>query len=393
MATESIPYTDRQSWLAARRQGIGGSDAAAAVGLSKWRTPLELYLDKRGELEVTETEPMRWGTLLEPVVRQEYANRTGREVHCPGVILRHPRVTFALLNPDGIVPGERLYEGKTARTAEGWGEPGSADIPQEYLLQVQHGLFVTGLPVADVAVLIGGNDFRVYEVPADAELQEMLIDREAEFWRHVEEGTPPEPLNREDVKRRWQISSGAAIRAQQDTVALVKQLSRAKQLAKAVEERIDELAATIQEEMGEAAELQSPEGKTLATWKNITINPRFDLERFKAEQPDLFRQYLKPAAPQRRFLLAKAANVAANIDTATKRLLSLGGTLRAESESGSRYFDLPGGLRVRLADHDPNEATAAWMQREEVASVRVDQPDWQHQLEAITGPALIEGSN
>lgn len=302
MQNELITYTDRASWLQARRQGIGGSDAPAAVGLSKWRTPLELYLDKRGELETAETEPMKWGTLLEPVVRQEYANRTGREVHCPGVILRHPRVAFALLNADGIVPGERLYEGKTARTAEGWGEPGSADIPMDYLLQVQHGLFVTGLPVADVAVLIGGSDFRIYEVPADAELQEMLIDKEAEFWRRVQEGNPPEPVNSEDVKRRWQISRSAQVEAVPEIAAEVSTLVGLKYSIAALEEEYDKRIARIQQFMEDRDELVL-NGKPLATWRSTKPGHRFDADSFRQAHPDLYKAFITESRPQRRFLL------------------------------------------------------------------------------------------
>src|SRR5262245_21334122 len=105
---------------------------------------------------------MRWGNLWEQVVRQEYGNRTGRTVVVPPGIIRHPKVQFALMTPDGIADASRVLQVKTARTSDGWGDPGSGEIPQDYILQTQHEMFVTGLPVADVAVLIGGQDFRIY---------------------------------------------------------------------------------------------------------------------------------------------------------------------------------------------------------------------------------------
>lgn len=293
----------RQAWLAERRTGIGGSDAAAAVGLSKWKSPLELYLDKRGELETEENEPMRWGNLLEPVVRQEYANRTGRTVVVPPGIIRHPTVQFALMTPDGIVDESRVLQVKTARTSDGWGEPGTGEIPQEYLLQVNHEMFVTGLPVADVAVLVGGSDFRIYVVDADPDLQKMLIEQETEFWARVQAENPPAPVNREDVKRRWRISTGAKCAADEGLVVAAELLADWKAQTKAHESAIDNLTALIQSRMEDAAELVDDSGDVLATWKNVKSNPRFDLERFKSEQPDLFKQYLREAASQRRFLL------------------------------------------------------------------------------------------
>lgn len=294
----------RKAWLEERRTGVGGSDAAAACGLSKWKTPLELFLDKTGELEETRpSEAMHFGTILEPVVRQEYANRTGRTVVVPGKILRHPRRTFALVNLDGIADEHRLYEGKTARTAEGWGEEGSADIPTEYQLQVQHGMFVTGLEIADVAVLIGGQDFRIYHVPADAELQEMLVDQEAEFWRHVQEGTPPAPVDRDDIKLRWRLSTGRSVQATPEVFAASLQLAEVKEALKHHEERKEVLEATIQGYMEDACALVGADGACLATWKNINAAPKFDMEQFKEECPELFKKYLGEPRPQRRFLL------------------------------------------------------------------------------------------
>lgn len=293
----------RQAWLEERRTGIGGSDAAAAVGLSKWKTPLELYLDKRGELTTTENEPMHWGHLLEPVIRQEYSNRTCRTVVVPSGIIRHPSVEFALMTPDGIADESRVLQVKTARTAEGWGEPGSAEIPQEYLIQVNHEMFVTGLPVADVAVLVGGSDFRIYEVPADAELQTMLIEQERQFWNRVVACLPPEPINRDDVKRRWRISTSDKAEADSADASIAAMLRITKNTIKRCEELEDQYAAMLQEKMADAAELVTSSGEVIATWKNIAASPRFDLERFRSEQQELFKQYLKAAAPQRRFLL------------------------------------------------------------------------------------------
>ena len=173
--------TDRAQWLAQRRLGIGGSDAAAVLGLSKWKTPLALWQEKSGQApdDDSDSEPMLCGRVLEPVIRQQYAQRTGRTVRLPEQILAHPQHNWMLANIDGITECGRIVEIKTARTGADWGEAGTDQIPQAYLLQVQHYMAVTGCAVADIAVLIGGADYRMYEVQADAELQAMLIDAEA----------------------------------------------------------------------------------------------------------------------------------------------------------------------------------------------------------------------
>lgn len=378
----------RQAWLAERRTGIGGSDAAAAVGLSKWTTRLELFLDKRGELEKAESEPMLWGNLLEPVIRQRYCDVTGRTVVIPPGIIRHPKVQFALMTPDGIADESRVLQVKTARTAEGWGEPGSAEIPQDYLLQVNHEMFVTGLEVADVAVLVGGSDFRIYVVEADTELQTMLIEQERQFWAMVQTNEPPAPMNRDDVKKRWRFSSGAAVAADTAVIKAAEMLAAAKRMQKMAEERADELTAYIQERMRDAAELADGVD-IIATWKNVNASPRFDSDRFKAENPKLWAQYLREPTASRRFLLKRLPSIERErFRISAEALVAMGGILGAKSESGSMYFDFAGGLTVRVSDHAPNEATAKWMERREVASVRVDEESWRADLESVVGPEL-----
>lgn len=295
---------DRQKWLAERRKGVGGSDAAAAIGLSKWMTPLELWLDKRGELIREETSSMRWGITLEPIVRQEYCNQTGAEVLVPEAIYQHSQHAFAIINLDGLVLSrDRIYEGKTSRTGEGWGEPGTDEVPPEYNLQVQHGMAITGLPMADIAVLIGGSDFRIYCVEADLDLQQMMLEREAEFWQMVVDERPPEPTTPADVKLRWKMATaGKQAEADMELANDCLSLRDLKDALKAGEAQKESLEAKLQTAMMDAAELVW-NGETLATWKNVNANPRFDLERFKAEQSELYQQYLQEPAASRRFLL------------------------------------------------------------------------------------------
>lgn len=298
---------DREAWLAQRSTGIGGSDVAAVLGLSKWRTPLQVYQEKRGELGPSpDNEAMRWGRYLEPAVRQAYADQTGNEVMIPAAMLRHPRHDFMVANIDGFVQDRagRIFEAKTARTAEGWGEPGSDQIPQAYLLQVQHYMEVTALPVADVAVLIGGADFRVYTVEADHELQEMLIDAEAEFWQRVQRGDPPEPVTVADAVARWGRSSTADLVMADAEVLQAIQTMRAARESIAAAEAIEETAkAIVLRALGERDTLVDPAGRTIATWKAAKPAQRFDVAGFRQLHPDLYAQFAAVGEPSRRFLL------------------------------------------------------------------------------------------
>ena len=192
-----------------RLTGVGGSDAAAVLGISPWATPYDVYLQKLGQAPPPAgNEPMLWGTLLEPVIRDEYARRTGRAVETLPM-LRHPTLEFMIAHLDGQIrrtdaaDAKRILEIKTARTSHGWGEPGTDEIPLQYLLQVHHYLVVSGAQIADLAVLIGGQDFRLYEVHADADIARELVAAEYAFWHQVACREPPAPSNTQDAIRRW----------------------------------------------------------------------------------------------------------------------------------------------------------------------------------------------
>lgn len=300
----------RADWLKARRTGVGGSDVAPILGLSKWTTPLAVYLDKRGEAtETPDNDAMRWGRYLEPAVRQAYADETGREVRVPGEMLRHPLYEHMIANLDGVAGGGnhgplRIFEAKTARSAEGWGEPGTDQIPQAYCLQIQHYMEVTGIMVADVAVLIGGSDFRIYEVPADRELQDMIIDAEADFWRRVQRGEPPEPVTFADAQARYGRGSvPETVVLPEDLAPSVDRLRSVLAQSKAIESEIESLKAQLMITMGDRDTLIDSAGRTLATWKVAKAPQRFDAAAFKAVHPELAAAFTKAGDPSRRFLL------------------------------------------------------------------------------------------
>lgn len=297
---------ERAEWLNNRRAGIGGSDVAPLLGLSKWKTPLDVYLDKRGESaqEQADSEPMFWGRALEPVIRQTYADRTGRTVSVPTEILRHPTHAFMLANVDGLTDDRRVFEAKTARTGDGWGDPGTDEVPDAYALQVQHYLAVTGFQIADVAVLIGGSDFRLYHIEADAGLQGDLIEAEAEFWQRVLDGNPPEPVTFSEVQQRFGLSATTgSVEADASTVAAWDALRQIRAAMKSQEAAEDDLKAHLMRSLGDAGDTLTHQGKTLVTWKLAKAPERFDAASFKKAHPDLAAAFTVAGTPSRRLLI------------------------------------------------------------------------------------------
>jgi putative phage-type endonuclease len=208
MTQQTDDDRERDEWLEQRRHGIGGSDAAAALGLSPWKTPLSLYLEKTGDARpFRDNESMLWGRVLEPAIRAEYTRRTG--IACAsGAQLTHPKYPWMRATLDGLSNERqpRVVEIKTARTDRGWGEPGTDDVPQTYLLQCVHYMVVTGAQLADIALLVGGQDFRIYTVQRNAALADLVVEGEHDFWQHVQRREPPEAKTLAEINMRYRQS-------------------------------------------------------------------------------------------------------------------------------------------------------------------------------------------
>lgn len=184
----------------ARKTGLGGSDSPAVMGCDPYGTALELYFEKTGEIERPNLESrfIEWGERLEPLVAQKYADETGRKIRVDNKTYRSKTHPFMLGHIDRRVVGgddRRAVEIKTTSLGLDWGPTGGGfrDIPLHVLCQVQHYIHVLGLDVVDVAVLIGGNDYRHYEIPRYDDFIAQLVEAEEEFWDRVEARVPPTP--------------------------------------------------------------------------------------------------------------------------------------------------------------------------------------------------------
>lgn len=194
----NIRGLSREEWLVERRNGIGGSDAAAIMRLNPYKTPLDVYLDKVGEAPVDtgQSEAAYWGTVLEDPVARRFAElhedvRVQRNNH----ILIHPEFGFARANIDREIhdaTGE-VYglEIKTAGVASSkyWA---NEEVPAQYVIQCQHYLAITGWSKWIIAALIGGQTYVERTIPRDDEIIANLMTNEAAFWEKVQKRTPPE---------------------------------------------------------------------------------------------------------------------------------------------------------------------------------------------------------
>lgn len=296
----------RQEWLETRTGGIGGSDAAVVLGLNKWKTPFELWLEKTGQVipESSQSEAAYWGTMLEDMVAKEFEIRTGKKVRRRNAMFQHQDYPFLIANVDRMIVGEKaVLECKTTSSynAKEWQDD---EIPAPYIVQVQHYLGVLGpeYEKAYIAVLIGGQKFVYKEIQRDDELINIIFEAEIEFWKeHVEEGIPPaldgssaaeqylkeryaeaEPEKTVDLKREYQDKIT-------ELLSLKETISQLETQAKALENEIkNELKDA---EIGFVQNYQ-------VTWKQFESN-RVDTKKLKEQFPQVYEQVIKPSSYRR----------------------------------------------------------------------------------------------
>ncbi len=294
----------REEWLRYRTKGIGGSDVGIIAGISPFKSVHQLWLEKTGQVEAEEgdSEYAHFGTLLEPIVRKEFTERTGIKVRQKHMLLQSEEYPFMFANLDGVInkDGEFcIFEAKTASAykQEVWEE----GIPAPYILQVQHYMAVTGARRTYIAALVGGNHFFWHEIERDDVMIGKLISMEKHFWEtYVLGGVEPVPDGSEAttsyLNSRYGSSNGRTIELPAEALAVCDEYERASRQLKELEEVKNAAANQLKCYLKEA-EAGTVGGRTV-TWKPVSKSI-VDAKRLKAEQPDIYTSYLTQSSYRR----------------------------------------------------------------------------------------------
>lgn len=312
--TKQMP---REDWLTLRKQGIGSSDAAAAVGLNPYKSQLELWLEKTGrdaslpKLDPQDEEsPAYWGNILEPIVAKHYTLRSGHRVRRVNAVLQHPdpKLTWMLANIDREVIGAadvQILECKTAgiNGARLW----KGGVPEYVQLQVMHQLAVTGKQAADVAILIGGQHLEIHRLERDELMIARLIDLESLFWDYVVSDTPPPADGSASAEQALRClypeDNEQSVDFSQDTQlsTAFNELLRVRELIVLQEKQEAQLKQTLQQAMGDTSRANFATGSI--TWKKAKDSMALDIPRLLKEKPYLQDRYAITKTGSRRFLL------------------------------------------------------------------------------------------
>lgn len=288
----------REQWLEWRRRGIGGSDAAALIGLSPWATPFSVYADKIGLLpEREDNEAMRQGRDLEEYVARRFCEETGKRVRCCNAIIQHEQHDFLLANVDRLVVCEDAgLECKTmnprspaaARLEDG-------DVPVQYYVQCQHYMAVTGYSKWYLAILVLGVGFYWFEIPREASDIHRLVGAETQFWNeHIVPRVPPAPdaseRCEEVLKQLYPRAAGTEValpRHEQD----LQRLADIKTAQAALEAERRGIENSIRADMKDA-EIGHANGYTV-TLRNCTRSS-YDTKAAMRDHPEIdWEQYQK----------------------------------------------------------------------------------------------------
>lgn len=284
----------REEWLAFRKTGVGGSDAATIVGMNPWGSRYSLWAYKKGLLpEREDNEAMRVGRDLEEYVAQRFAETTGKKVRRINAILRNEKYPFALANIDRDIVGEDAgLECKTTSdyTIRKYGED---DFPEKYYCQCVHYMAVTGAKKWYLAVLqLTSREVRIFELQRDEAEIEALMAAENLFWQQVINNEQPAPdgsqASSDAVKEIYPEGSGE-IRLMGMDAVISKIASLKKDIDKLTKEKA-EAENTLKDVMGTADTGTSL--RYTVTWKNQDRNT-FDSKRYMADHPGDYSRYIK----------------------------------------------------------------------------------------------------
>jgi len=310
---------------------IGGSDAAAIMGLSPWATPLELYLDKTKQrpprpISREQQRIFDRGHKLEPFIREMAITKLqdmGLEVEHVATNKRYAdgdlsflscEIDFELIVTGELTIGEKVHflehehincdaKSVTGFARKKWGEMDSEDVPIEYATQFMHGLGITGKNYCLVAALRSFDDVDVFWTLRDDAVIRAMRAKCQVFWQCVQTMTPPDPITFSDIKLMFPLDNGQAKEATDGIAEKVAQLREIKSRIKTLEEQESLLTFDIGEYISPNA-LLTYNGAQIATWKAQMQN-RLDSKALKEDLPDIAERYTV-SNPLRVLRLSKA---------------------------------------------------------------------------------------
>lgn len=303
ISTKDMPH---EEWLEHRKKSIGGSDASAIIGMSKYSSPYTVWADKIGKLPPKEdNEAMRLGRDLEEYVAKRFTEATGKKVRRENNILINPDYPFAHANVDRMIIGEDAgFEAKTT-SALNVKKFKNGEFPENYYCQCVHYLAVTGCKRWYLGVLVLGVEFKWFVIERDEDEIKALMKSETDFWQYVESNTPPmvdgTDSTSDTLRTIYPESNGESISLMAYENDL-KQFMTLSSLLDDIKEQKEEVANRIKAFMGDCSRGESTKYKV--SFSSFTKST-FDHKRFQADNPGIDLSEYYKASVQRPFKVSE----------------------------------------------------------------------------------------
>lgn len=269
---KTLKFKSQSEWLKKRNLGVGGSDVAALLNVSPWSNRFKLWVQKTGQQksEVIVNEAMNWGNKLEPLLLEEYAERTKHKVTKPKYMLyddeHHMIGSF-----DGLCAKEKKgVEFKCVGTnaAKKWGNDA---IPTEYYLQVQHYMHLSGMEAWDICPFFGSS-MEIRTVARDEKVIGDIKSTSKKFWtEHVLPKVRPTPTDPMEELAMAEYLKGVAVTEKflegtnEDFLYLKKLLYDKSEQSK-FDDEIEGIEVYFKNRVGESSGIVFPDGSKI-TWK------------------------------------------------------------------------------------------------------------------------------
>ncbi|MCW4039994.1 MAG: YqaJ viral recombinase family protein [Candidatus Bathyarchaeota archaeon] len=285
----------RLAWLERRRKGIGASDAPKILGLSNFGSALSIYMDKLGLTEdFGMTERMEIGLDIEDTIIKIFKKKTGLRVSRLSKEVWSNEHPFLFATPDGKVIGQKSgLECKNIGIYDRSKWEGR--IPDQYMIQCQHSMLVTGYDHWYLAALFGGNRFEYYDIPRDQELIDMIIPKLESFWfDNVLTQTPPEAQSIDASLLIDQFPNALdednPVEFDTETERILEDYNNAKEMVDKYEKKKKECSNILKQRLGtNKFGWTSNHCVTWSRWDSQKV----DVNLLKEKHPEIYKQCLK----------------------------------------------------------------------------------------------------
>ena len=292
-----------EEWLSKRGESIGASESGAILGLNPWRTAVDVWIEKTGEIEPLEDNlNMRLGRDLEPIIQKLFEEETGLKVRRDNKIRIDDEYEFITTNLDGVVIGEKVpIEYKTMTKWDG-------EIPDYYFCQIQHQMMVTNTPYCYFVVLVLGlnKQLVIEKYDRDDSFISKMRKELVHFWKeNVQKNVPPEIVSVDDAKKVYKDVDPESILEADDVIFnMLSEMDKFRHLKNKYDAKYKEMQKDVMVQMGNKESVEY-NGISFASWKQPKNSLRFDSKQFKKDHPNLYITYSKEVAGARRFNLKK----------------------------------------------------------------------------------------